>query len=89
MSLEWQQYERRYSERHGTYMAYVDVWRRMPEAQHTFSGWASFSQAANAEPAQVRDHPGRVRAAEHLMRSGGYEVGAPTRRGARQWVKRP
>lgn len=32
--------------------------------------------------------PGRVRAAEHLMRIGGYEVGAPMRRGARQWLRK-
>lgn len=88
MPGEWEQYESRYAERPETYRAYVDVWRRVPEARRTFSGWASFSQAANAEPAQVERHPDRVRAAERLLRAAGYELGPLTRRGARRWVKR-
>ncbi len=34
MTRELQQYEDRYCERHGTYVAYLDVWQRIPEAQH-------------------------------------------------------
>jgi hypothetical protein len=87
MSREWQQYEGRYSLRPETYAAYVDVWNRLPEARQEFSGWASFSQAANAEPAQVVNKPDRVHVAERIMRRGGYELGPPTRRGARRWQK--
>lgn len=86
---EWEQYESRYTERPETYRAYVDVWQRLADARRIFSGWASFSQAANAEPAQVERRPDRVRAAERLLREAGYELGPLTRRGARRWIKRP
>ncbi len=89
VAQEWEQYENRYTERPETYRAYVDVWRRVPGARRLFSSWASFSQAANAEPAQVERHPDRVRAAEGLLRQGGYELGSLTRRGARRWIRQP
>lgn len=82
MRDEWTKYKDRYSLRPETFDAYVDVWKRIPEAHARFSGWASFSQAANAEPAQ---QPDRVRAAEECMRLGRYELGTPTKRGARRW----
>lgn len=84
---DWDQYESRYSERPETYRAYVDVWLHNPEAPATFSGWASFSQAANAEPKQVSDHADRVAEAEHIMRASGYEIGGSTRLGARRWFR--
>jgi hypothetical protein len=80
----WSQYENRYAQRPATFQAYVDVWQRIPRARASFRGWAGFSQAANAEPAQSGD---RVRAAEECMRLGGYELGSQTARGARRWVK--
>jgi hypothetical protein len=79
---EWERYRERFGARPETYDAYVDVWRHVPEARQRFTGWVSFSQAASAEPSQRRD---RVRAAEELMRAGGYEVGPSTARGARRW----
>jgi hypothetical protein len=82
---EWDKYESRFPARPETFAAYVDVWTRVPAARRAFSGWVSFSQAANAEPAQRRD---RVRAAEDLMRQGGYQIGAATPRGARRWVRK-
>ncbi len=86
MPAEWEQYESRYRLRHETYEAYVDVWVRLPEALSRFSGWASFSQAVSAEPKQ-RDRPERVRAAEELMRAGGYQIDSPTASGASRWEK--
>lgn len=88
MSAEWEQYRDRYSERPETYDAYVDVWTRVGDARRQFSGWALFSQCANAEPAKRRDMPERVAQAESLMRAGGYEIGPTTRRGARRWSRR-
>jgi hypothetical protein len=89
MSVEWEQYKDRYaSERHETYEAYVDVWNRIPEARQEFTGWAIFSQVANAEPKHRKDSPERVQVAERVMRQGGYEIGPPTRRNARRWIKR-
>ena len=80
----WSQYESRYSSRPETYAAYVDVWNRVPTSRDAFTGWVSFGQAANAEPAQSGD---RVRAAEEFMRLGGYKLGPLTSRGARRWFK--
>jgi hypothetical protein len=89
MSGEWEQYKDRYAaERPETYEAYVDVWNRIPAARREFTGWAIFTQTANAEPKQWRDHPDRVRIAERIMYQGGYELGPPTRRNARSWIKR-
>lgn len=88
MSGEWEQYRDRYSERPETYDAYVDVWTRVGDARRHFSGWALFSQCANAEPAKVRDMPARVAQAERLMSAGGYTIGPPTLRGARRWSRR-
>ena len=85
MSAEWEQYRDRYSERPETYDAYVDVWTHVGDARRQFSGWALFSQCANAEPAKRRDIPARLGQAERLMRAGGYEIGPSTRRGARRW----
>jgi hypothetical protein len=87
VSTEWEQYRDRYSERPETYDAYVDVWTRVGEARRQFSGWALFSQCANAEPAKLRDMPARVAQAERLMGAGGYEIGSSTRRGARRWSR--
>lgn len=84
MKDEWTQYKTRYSQRPETFDAYVDVWQKVPEARRDFTGWASFSQAANAEPAQRSD---RVRAAEECMKKGGYKLGPLTRRGARRWYR--
>lgn len=81
----WSQYRSRYGSRPETFDAYVDVWKNVTKARQSFTGWASFSQAANAEPAQSGD---RVTAAEEAMRLGGYELGPATARGARRWVKR-
>lgn len=85
MSIEWEQYRDRFRLRPETFEAYVDVWTRLPGARKTFTGWASFSRAASAEPAQ-RARPDRIRDAEALMRAGGYEIGDPTSRGARRWI---
>ena len=82
----WEKYRDRYNGRPETFDAYVDVWNRLPATRASFGGWVAFSQAANAEPAWVKDRPERVRTAEHLMRTGGYEIGPATERGARQWV---
>ena len=87
MSQEWEQYEDRYTQRPETYAAYVDVWTTVAEARSEFTGWAIFSQTANAEPKRRRDHADKVKVAEQIMRSAGYEIGAPTSRGARRWVK--
>lgn len=84
----WEQYEDRYRERPETYAAYVDVWTLVPRARQEFTGWAIFSQTANAEPKQRRDNPDRVRVAEEIMIAAGYEIGPPTTRGARRWFKR-
>lgn len=80
----WTQYWPRYaSPRPKTFDAYVDVWKRnVGSVRQIFAGWASFSQAANAEPAQ---DPARVREAERVMSLGGYEVGPITARGGRTW----
>ena len=87
LSHEWEQYEDRYRQRPETYAAYVDVWTTEPAARAEFTGWAVFSQTANAEPKFRRDLPERVRIAERIMRSAGYEIGEPTKRGARRWVR--
>jgi hypothetical protein len=79
----WSQYRARYNSRPETYDAYVDVWNRISGSRDAFRGWASFSHAANAEPAQSGD---RVRG-EECMRLGGYELGSTTSRGARRWFK--
>ena len=83
----WERYRARYSGRQETFEAYVDVWNRLPAAQASFGGWVAFTQAANAEPAWVRDRSERVQTAEHIMRKGGYEIGPTTERGARCWVR--
>ena len=88
MSTEWEKYKGRYSERPETYDAYVDVWKRVPAASEEFSGWPIFTQMASAEPDKWNRYPDRVRKAERFMREGGYEMGAPTKRGARRWTKR-
>lgn len=85
MSHEWEQYEERYTLRPETYEAYVDVWNRVPRARSEFTGWAIFSQMANAEPEKRRNHLSRVRLAEEIMREAGYEIGPTTKRGARRW----
>lgn len=85
MSHEWEQYEDRYTLRPETYEAYVDVWTRVPRARSEFTGWAIFSQTANAEPEKRRNHADRVKAAEEIMRAAGYEIGPTTLRGARRW----
>jgi hypothetical protein len=82
----WERYRERYKGRPETFEAYVDVWNRMPAARASFGGWVAFSQAANAEPAWKKDRAERVRTAEHIMRSAGYDIGPATERGARQWV---
>ena len=83
----WDKYRDRYNERPETFDAFVDVWSRVPEAQTSFGGWVGFVQAASAEPSWVKNRPERVETAEQIMRSGGYEIGEPTQRGARRWVK--
>ncbi len=88
MSIEWEQYRGRYTQRPEMFEAYVEVWTRVPEAQQEFSGWAVFSQSANGEPKLVRDKPGYVARAERLMDRGGYERGPDTARGARRWMKK-
>ena len=85
MRDKWSQYRSRYGSRPETFVAYVDVWQNVARARQSFTGWASFSQAANAEPAQSGD---RVKAAEEAMRLGRYELGPATARGARRWIKR-
>ena len=78
----WDNYRDRFNQRPETLDAYVDVWKRVPEAQQSFGGWVGFMQAANAEPSWVANRPERVRIAEEIMRSAGYEVGSTTPRGA-------
>lgn len=79
----WSQYENRYStHRQETYDAYVDVWKRDSQVRSLFTGWASFSQAANDEPAQSDD---RVQTAEECMIRCGYKLLPPTSRGGRRW----
>ncbi len=85
--VTWDKYRHRYNARPETFDAYVDVWKRVPEAQQAFAGWVGFAQAANAEPSLLQKHPERVEAAEAAMRSGGYDLGPPTERGARRWVR--
>lgn len=85
MAPAWEQYRDRYRQRPETFEAYVDVWTRLPGVREEFSGWASFSQAASAEPSQP---DGRVRVAAGFMRQGGYEIGAATSRGAQRWRKK-
>jgi hypothetical protein len=82
----WDKYRDRYNARPETFEAYVDVWNDLPDARASFGGWVGFAQAANAEPSWVAKHPDRVRTAERLMRKAGYEIGAPTEKGARRWV---
>jgi hypothetical protein len=81
----WSQYKPRYRSRPETYLAYEDVWRRDLQVRSLFSGWASFSQAANAEPAQSSD---RVLIAEECMARCGYKLLPPTSRGGRRWGPR-
>jgi hypothetical protein len=89
MAIEWEQYRERYlSERPETYEAYVDVWVNDPAARRRFTGWASFSQCANAEPAKRRDVPHLVEEAEAFMRRHGYEIGPSTPRGGRRWRRK-
>jgi hypothetical protein len=83
----WDNYRDRFNQRPETLEAYADVWTRVPEAQSSFGGWVGFMQAANAEPRWVTNRPERVQLAEAIMRSGGYEIGATTERGARRWVR--
>lgn len=86
---EWDRYETRYaSERPGTFQAYVEVWNASAAARSAFSGWALFSQCANAEPAKRQQHPDRVKKAEAIMVEHGYEIGASTQRGARTWRRK-
>lgn len=87
MSDEWEKYADRYRERMDTYRAYVDVWQRVSRSRSTFTSWATFTMAANAEPKQVRDYPGRVSLAEEIMKEAGYRVASQTVRGARQWSR--
>jgi hypothetical protein len=86
LAQPWEQYETRYTARPETYRAYVDVWLNVPAATEHFTGWASFSQAANAEPAQRR-RPERVALAERIMADAGYVIIGSTQRGARRWGK--
>jgi hemerythrin-like domain-containing protein len=88
VSDEWEQYKDRFRRRPETYEAYVDVWRAKPEAREEFKSWALFSRMANAEPKLRTTQPDRVLRAERIMREAGYEIGQPTRRGARRWIKR-
>jgi hypothetical protein len=83
----WDKYRSRYNARPETFDAYVDAWKRVPEAQACFGGWVGFTQAANAEPTWVEERPERVHAAEEFMREAGYEIGPPTDRGARRWMR--
>ena len=53
------------------------------------SGWAVFTQCANAEPKRVSDTPEQVKRAEELMEHAGYVIGTPTERGARRWWRSP
>jgi short subunit dehydrogenase-like uncharacterized protein len=85
MPEEWEQHRDKYKARPDTFEAYVDVWTRIEETQQQFRSWATFARAANAQRATVERQPGRVADAERLMREGGYEIGEPTKRGARQW----
>lgn len=87
MPEEWEQHRDHYKTRPETFDAYVDVWNRVEAAQQSFSSWAAFARAANAQPATVERQPQRVAEAERLMRAGGYEIGEPTKRGARQWER--
>jgi len=85
---EWEQYRDRYTQRVGTFEAYVEVWQRNRTAQQRFGGWSIFSRCASAEPAMQREQPERVALAEEVMRSEGYTIGPSTARGARTWVRR-
>ena len=85
MSEDIEQYRERYTLRPETFEAYVDVWHRVPQARQQFRGWAAFSQAANAEPSWRAKRPEKVETAAAIMESAGYEIGPPTRRGARRW----
>ena len=88
MSQEWEQYRTRYlSTRPETYEAYVDVWTSDESVRRRFSGWATFSQCANAEPAKRREMPHLVAEAEDAMVRNGYEIGQPTSRGGRRWKR--
>jgi hypothetical protein len=87
MSHEWEQYRERYRLRPETFEAYVDVWTTVAEARQLFSGWSIFSRCASAEPKLAREQPARVRDAERIMRSAGYDITTPTRNGARRWQR--
>ena len=89
MAEEWEQYANRYTQRPETYDAYVEVWTHHPRVREEFSGWAIFSQCANAEPQKVSDTPERVKLAEELMEHSGYVIGTPTELGARRWWRSP
>jgi hypothetical protein len=83
----WEKYQYRYNARPETFDAYVDTWTRLPETRMAFGGWVGFAQAASAEPSLVAKRPERVRLAEKLMHQAGYQIGSPTEKGARQWVR--
>lgn len=85
MSENIEQYRERYTLRPETFEAYVDVWHRAPQARLQFSGWAAFSQAANAEPNWRARRPAKVAIATAIMELAGYEIGPSTKRGARRW----
>lgn len=77
-----EQYRVRYSSRPETFDAYLDVYRRLQGARNFPSGFAKFTQAANAEPAIDAD---LVRRAEELMRLGGYEPSEKLPGVGRRW----
>lgn len=87
MSQEWEQYRDRYTERPGTFDAYVQVWTTNPSARMHFSSWSTFSRCASAEPKMATEQRHKVKRAEQLMESAGYRIGPSTRRGARTWVR--
>lgn len=85
---EWEQYRNRFaSNRPETFDALVDAWQKDSDARRRFTGWSIFSRCALAEPAMRRDRPHDVARAETIMERAGYEVGPPTTRGARRWIR--
>lgn len=87
MSENIEQYRGRYTLRPETFQAYVDVWNRVKRARQEFGDWVGFSRAANAEPKWQRERPERVAVATEIMEAAGYELGPPTARGARRWLR--